>query len=60
MHFTKGFASLLAFATAALAANSFGGNNLYYAAGLSSAQQDTLFKGMQSGEVPYCSSLFGN
>jgi mannan endo-1,4-beta-mannosidase len=30
---------------------SFAGSNLYYAAGLSSDQQDTLFSGLQSAGV---------
>ena len=55
IHFAKGLASLPALASAAIAANSFTGSNLYYAAGLSSSQQDTLFKGMQSSE---CSETF--
>jgi hypothetical protein len=50
MFSAKGLVSLLALAATTLAANSFAGSNLYYAAGLSSAQQNTLFQGMQSGE----------
>jgi len=42
------FASILAIASSAFAANSFAGSNLYYAAGLSSSQQDTLFSAMKS------------
>jgi mannan endo-1,4-beta-mannosidase len=34
-----------------LAANSFSGSNLYYAAGLTASQQTTLFKGLQSAGV---------
>jgi hypothetical protein len=48
--------SLLALASTAFAANSFAGSNLYYAAGLSSSQQDTLFSGMKSGK--FCSFIF--
>lgn len=36
---------------AVLAANSFAGSNLYYAAGLTPDQQTTLFTGLQSAGV---------
>lgn len=36
---------------AVLAANSFAGSNLYYAAGLTPSQQTTLFQGLQSAGV---------
>jgi hypothetical protein len=36
--------SLLAFLNVASAAKSFAGSNLYYAAGLSSSEQTTLFR----------------
>jgi hypothetical protein len=35
----------------AAAAQSWAGSNLYYAAGLSAAEQDTLFTGLQSAGV---------
>ena len=42
--------TILVTATASLAVNSFAGANLYYAAGLSTDEQNTLFSGMQAGE----------
>jgi hypothetical protein len=51
--FSKRFASLLALAPAVLAAHVVTGSNLYYAAGLSATDQDTLFKGMQSGKYTF-------
>ena len=44
-------ASPLACIPFAFAANSFAGSNLYYAPGLSEDEQNTLFSGMQSGEL---------
>jgi hypothetical protein len=44
MKWLGAFASCLAFNSVALAANCFAGSNLYYAAGLSSAQRATLFR----------------
>lgn len=38
-------------ASQALAAKSFAGSNLYYAAGLDSDQQETLFSGLQDANV---------
>jgi mannan endo-1,4-beta-mannosidase len=42
------FAGLAAYVSAA---NSFAGSNLYYAAGLNSAQQTTLFTGLKDAGV---------
>jgi mannan endo-1,4-beta-mannosidase len=49
MKFISYFLSIAIPATTA--ASVFAGSNLYYAAGLTSTQQDTLFTGLQSAGV---------
>lgn len=55
MHFYRILLTCLAVslgkANQALAAKSFAGSNLYYAAGLDSDQQDTFFSGLQDAGV---------
>lgn len=51
MRFSYALGALIGLTSHVLAASSFAGSNLYYAAGLSADQQTTLFQGLSDAGI---------